>query len=311
MFFIPYFAIIFASGGNALKQFAMKNCGKRAPGVFNSICVNLGRVLICSAVSLVFWIATGGGGTNALGYTFAILGGIGSGLGCFVWMLAASLVPMSLIEIFSTFGSLVIPMILAPYIFDGDSVSLIQWGGCALLILSVFAFVKPKGRKNGEGEIKKNGAAVKVLLIFFQMLAVVMSTVFQKCYNFHIASKGLGTMECFNLVSFCVMVAVYFLAVALFATLGRDRVERDGGRIVLPYKQVWKLIVLAGVGLYISQYCLGIASRLPSAVYFPLYQSAVMIETFLLDTLVFKDKFTVRRLIGIMLVIAAVVLVNV
>lgn len=253
----------------------------------------------------------GGRRHQSLGYLLAVAGGVGSALGCFVWVLAAGLVPMSLIEIFSTFGSLVIPMILAPYIFDGDSVSLIQWLGCVLLIISVFTFVNFDKKKSDEEIGKKSGVAVKAALIVLQMLAAVASTLFQKCYNVHVVSKGLGTMECFNFVSFCVMVAVFLLGAGALVTLGRASCVGDSGRIELPYKYVWHFIVMAGVGLYICQYCLGIASRLPSAVYFPLYQSVVMIETFLLDTLVFKDKFTVRKLLGVFLVIVAVVLVNI
>lgn len=321
MWLVPFLALIAASGGNALKQYAMKNCGKRAPGPFNSICINLARAVICVTVSVFFWIGTGMGTTNTLGYSSAVLGGLGNAVGLFSWILASGFIPMSLIEIFSTFGNLVAPMILAPYLFNGDGVSLLQWIGCALLVASVFTFIEPArervARRSGSAgavnlqENRRGSTAYVIIIVTLQTVSTGMATVFQKYYNFHVAAKGNGTMEYYNLISFCVVVLVFLLGFAFFALFRRERISNGSGRIALPYRSVWAFILMAGVGLYVAQYGAGIASELPSAVYFPLYKSAVMLETFILDTLVFKDRFTLRRLVGLVLVIVASVLVNV
>lgn len=321
MYIIPFLALIAASGGNALKQYAMKNCGKRAPGAFNSVCINLARAVICTVVSLVFWIVAGFGSTNGVGYTSAVLGGIGNALSLFSWIIASGFIPMSLIEIFSTFGNLVAPMILAPYIFDGDSVGALQWVGCGLLVLSVFTFIEPvRARRKSndgiapqaDGGMSKNRNTVfMVAIVALQTVSTGMAAIFQKYYNFHVFAKGQGSMEFYNLLSFCVVVAVFVIGFLCFLAFRRNGITDENGRIVLPYKSVWAFILMAGIGLYVAQYGSGIASELPSAIYFPLNKSAVMIETFILDTIVFKDKFTLRRLLGVIMVIVAVVLVNI
>ena len=321
MWLVPFLALLAASGGNALKQYAMKNCGKRAPGPFNSICINLARAVICATVSVFFWLGTGMGTTNGLGYSSAVLGGLGNAVSLFSWILASGFIPMSLIEIFSTFGNLVAPMILAPYLFDGDSVGALQWIGCALLVASVFTFIEPaRKRATGRSEVldtvnsRENGrgsALYAIIIVTLQTVSTGMATVFQKYYNFHVAEKGNGTMEYYNLISFCVVALAFAIGFAFFALLRRESITDGGGRISLPYRSVWAFILMAGVGLYVAQYGAGIASQLPSAVYFPLYKSAIMLETFILDTVVFKDKFTLRRVLGLVLVVIASVLVNI
>jgi len=307
---IPYLALIASGCGNALKQFAMKNCGRRAPGAFNSICINLARAVICAVVSIVFWLASGLGTTNGLGYFSAIMAGIANAVGLFCWIIASGFIPMSLIEIFSAFGNLVVPMLLAPLLFNGDSVGILQWVGCILLVASVFTFLNPadiKGKSDGK---KGSGMLFKVVIVALQTVSAGAVTVFQKYYNFHVLSHGNGTMEYFNLISFFVMIVAFLLAFLFFYIFKRESITEGGGRVELPYKSVWIFILMAGIGLYIAQYGSGIASELPSAVYFPLSKSAIMIETFILDTVVFKDKFSFRRVIGLIMVIIATVLVN-
>lgn len=310
MFLIQYLALIVSSGGNALKQYAMKNCGRRAPGAFNSVCINMARAVICTVVSLIFWLMTDLATTNGTGYFIAVMAGISNAVSLFSWILAAGFIPMSLIEIFSTFGSLVAPMLLAPLLFGGDSVGVLQWVGCIILVISVFTFIGPI-RSSGAEERKSGDMIFKIIIVTMQTVSTGANTILQKYYNFHVYAKGQGTMEYFNLISFCVMVVAFLIAFLCFYLFKRESISGEGGKVVLPYKRVWAFIIMAGLGLYIAQYGSGIASELPSAVYFPLSKSAIMIETFILDTVVFKDKFTLRRLIGITLVIAAVVLVNI
>lgn len=56
---------------------------------------------------------------------------------------------LTLIESVSMIGSMVIPLLLAPYLYDGDTVSLMQWLGCALVFVSVFLFMN-RGKKKQE-----------------------------------------------------------------------------------------------------------------------------------------------------------------
>ncbi|MBQ9116510.1 MAG: hypothetical protein IJY04_05760 [Clostridia bacterium] len=323
MHWLLFVSLLAACGGNAMKQVAMKNCGKRAPGGFNSVCINMLRCLICVAVSLVFWAIAGFGATTLRGHLIIIIYGIGNALSVYAWILASRFIPMALLEIFNTIGGLVVPMILAPYLYNGDSVSLIQWIGCIILFISVFFFIdidlKRRGKSPGKTENTVGNSALtvaetsslpkKIAIVFTSAAGTGTAVIFQKYYVLHIESQGLGKIEYMNLMGFAVMVAVFLLLFGFFLIKDRATLIEEG-KVKLPYKAVWMFVVLAAIGLYINQYFSAVASQFPSALYFPLSKGMTILASFLLDLFVYKDKFTVKKGIGILLVLISIVLVN-
>ena len=283
-----YGALLLAQAGTSTKQFTMKKCGSIAPGAFNSVSINLARALICLAVSTIIWIFTGGGATT----------------------LFSQLVPLTLIESVSMIGSMVIPLILAPYLYNGDTVSPIQWLGCALVIVSAFLFMK-KGKK-----IKKNGSAFqKIAIVATCAISITLASILKKYYTYSIVAKGLGNIEYFTFVSFLTVLAVFSVLFAIYYKLERKRAlavctSNERPLVKLPYKRVWVYILIAGVALYVNELFTSYASQLPSAIYYPLSKGLTVGCTFLLDTIVFKDKVTLKKTIGLFTVITAIILIN-
>jgi drug/metabolite transporter (DMT)-like permease len=305
-----YGALLLAQAGTSTKQFAMKKCGSIAPDAFNSVCINLARALICLAVSTIIWIFTGGGATTLFGHVIIIISGIGTAFNLFTWILSSQLVPLTLIESVSMIGSMVIPLILAPYLYNGDTVSPIQWLGCALVIVSAFLFMK-KGKK-----IEKNGSAFqKIAIVATCAISITLASILKKYYTYSIVAKGLGNIEYFTFVSFLTVLAVFSVLFAIYYKLERKRAlavctSNERPLVKLPYKRVWVYILIAGVALYVNELFTSYASQLPSAIYYPLSKGLTVGCTFLLDTIVFKDKVTLKKTIGLITVITAIILIN-
>ena len=305
-----YGALLLAQAGTSTKQFTMKKCGSIAPGAFNSVCINLARALICLAVSTIIWIFTGGGATTLFGHVIIIISGIGTAFNLFTWILSSQLVPLTLIESVSMIGSMVIPLILAPYLYNGDTVSPIQWLGCALVIVSAFLFMK-KGKKN-----EKNGSAFqKIAIVATCAISITLASILKKYYTYSIVAKGLGNIEYFTFVSFLTVLAVFSVLFAIYYKLERKRAlavctSNERPLVKLPYKRVWVYILIAGVALYVNELFTSYASQLPSAIYYPLSKGLTVGCTFLLDTIVFKDKVTLKKTIGLFTVITAIILIN-
>jgi len=104
-----YIALLLAQAGTSCKQFAMKRCGKIAPGPFNSICINMMRALICLVISVIIWLATGGGVTTPAGHLIIIISGIGTAFNLFTWILSTRIVSLTLLESTCMIGTLVLP----------------------------------------------------------------------------------------------------------------------------------------------------------------------------------------------------------
>jgi len=305
-----YGALLLAQAGTSTKQFTMKKCGSIAPGAFNSVCINLARALICLAVSTIIWIFTGGGATTLFGHVIIIISGIGTAFNLFTWILSSQLVPLTLIDSVSMIGSMVIPLILAPYLYNGDTVSPIQWLGCALVIVSAFLFMK-KGKK-----IEKNGSAFqKIAIVATCAISITLASILKKYYTYSIVAKGLGNIEYFTFASFLTVLAVFSVLFAIYYKLERKRAlavctSNERPLVKLPYKRVWVYILIAGVALYVNELFTSYASQLPSAIYYPLSKGLTVGCTFLLDTIVLKDKVTLKKTIGLITVITAIILIN-
>ena len=306
-----YGALILAQLATNVKQYSMKRCGQKTPGAFNSVCINMMRAVICLVVGALIWVFTDGSSTTPFGHLIIVIAGLGTALNLFTWILSSRIVSLTLIECISMIGTLVLPLIIAPYAYDGDNVSLIQWIGCILVFVSVFLFIN-KGEKT-----KKEGSLIKkVALVAACALGATVSAIFKKIYTFHITEKGFGTIEYFTFVSFIAMLAVFLIifAVCYFKESKRvnslEAVEGKPAKVELPYKKVWIYIIMAAVALYANELFTSYASQLPSAIFYPLLRGLVIIGSFLLDVIVFKDKVTLKKIIGLVVVVIAIILVN-
>ncbi len=307
--FFGYFSLIMSQIGITGKQYSMKHCGRLAPGPFNSICINLLRSVICLVVSFCIWIFSDGGTTDFWGHVIIILAGLGTALNLFTWILSSRLVSLTLIEALSMLGSMVVPLILTPYLFNGESVSLLQWIGCALIFVSVFLFMnKSEGPKEGS-------AFQKIIIVSGCVIGITVTSLFKKYYIFHFTSKGLGSVEYFTFINFVTVLTAFVILFAVYYFLERRKLTAtaptgEKAHVELPYKKVWFYILIASASLYLNELFTVYAAELPAAIYYPLSRGLIVICTFLLDVIVFKDKVTVKKLIGLGVVIVASVLVN-
>jgi multidrug transporter EmrE-like cation transporter len=305
-----YGALLLAQVGTGAKQFAMKNCGRLAPGAFNSICINLARSLICLAVSMSIWLFMDGGTTTVFGHVIIIISGIGTAFHLFSWILSSQLVSLTLIESVSMIGSMVIPLILAPYLYDGDTVSPVQWLGCVLVLVSAFLLMNKENKNEKEGSVLQ-----RIVIVSICTIGITLASILKKYYAYHITAKGLGSIEYFTFINFVTVLAVFLMLFAVYYTSERKRgaviaTVGKGPKVEFPYKRVWGYILVAGVALYVNELFTSYAAGLPTAIYYPLSRGLAVSCTFLLDVIVFKDKVTVRKIIGIFTVMVSIILVN-
>ena len=287
----------------------MKHCGRLAPGPFNSVCINMARSVICLLVSIIIWLVADGSGTTFFGHVIIILAGIGTAFNLFTWILSSRIVSLTLIECLFMIGSLVVPLVLAPYLYEGERVSLIQWIGCALVFVSVFLFMDTRGNSKHEG--KKFS---KIVILTVATLSITVSSVFRKYYTFHITAKGLGSIEYFTFINFVTVLLVFLVLFLVYYSIEKRKLKlcefKERRRVEFPYKKVWIFILIAAASLYVNELFSSYAAQLPSAIYYPLSKGLTVVCTFLLDVIVFHDKVNLKKLLGVATVVLAIVLVN-
>lgn len=297
-----YGALLLSVLGVSGKQFAMKRCGSLTPGLFNSVCINALRSTICIIVSVIIWLCVDGGAANALGHVCIVFGGIGTAINLLMWILSSRMVSLIMIEAVTTVTTMVIPMVLAPWLYNGESASLLQWIGCIMILVSVPCFTGAKGEKK-EGSLLK-----KIVTVGICAAGAGLAAISKKYYSYYVKDIGNGSNEYYTMMSFAVILLSFLI---LFSILYRKEKNANGGKVELPYKKVWAFILLAAASLYVNELFAVYASALPSAIYYPLNRGLTVVFTFVLDVLVFKDKVTPKKIFGLILITTAVVLVNI
>ncbi len=300
-------ALLLSQTGTSAKQYAMKKCGMVAPGALNSTRINLIRAVICIAVSLGIWLVSDRSGSTLLGVGISIAAGVGTALNLFTWILSSQRISMTLIEGICTIGTVILPLFLAPYLYGGESVSLTQWIGTALVIVALLLF-------GGKDTRKKEKASIwgSVVIIFVCALGATVASVAKKYYTFHVTANGLGSVEFFTLISFVTVLCTFVVLYLIYSQVERRASAQAGcdASAPFPYRRVLPFVLIAAVALYVTELFAAYASKLPSAIYYPATKAMIIIGCFLLDSIVFKERITLKKVIGLTVLLVAVVLIN-
>lgn len=306
-----YVFLTIASFAGISKMAAMKGSGKLCPGAYNSVRINAFRSLLCAVVALLVFLASGARASGEEWWLW-LLSGLANALMMFAWLLCTERISLVFVESFGMLGSVVIPLLLAPVLYEGETVNLRQWLGTAcLLVALIFLFVKKKEPKNKEVDnsvqtTKSRGLALTVAYIALYVLSNAGLSITQKMYPVRVGKEYTAY---FNLMTFAV-VLVCFLSALLCGKVfvGKSMLPKNtaSGKRLVAY------VTVAAVMIYVYSYFATLAAEaLPSAVYYPLARGINMLLTVLCDAFVFKQKPGRNVYAGLVFIFAAVLLTGI
>lgn len=275
-----------------IKMISVKNCGNIASGARNSVLINLIRAIGCITVSLAVCLVSGFGKMDTIGLIISIFSGVSMGASLFTWVLVATKVSLCTVETFCMAGGVVLPLIVAPFVIEGESVSIAQWVGSAILFVAMFCLSK------GNKKTKLDGISLILLLVcgfanFGCVFTKKLFTTFSK-----------GNAEDYQLYTF---IFVFLTLIAIFLFFPKKKTV-DSPKFT---SKVVLYIALAIIMLYLVEYLATLSSNyLSSAIYYPLSYIISMPLTFLADIAIYKEKITVNNIFGIVLVTLSGVLIN-
>ena len=304
-----YAFLLIACFAGISKLVAMKSSGKVCPGEYNSVRINTFRSIICGLVSVAIFLFTGAKAETS-GWWIWLISGLSNALTMFVWILCTQRIGLIFVETFCLIGSTAIPMLIAPLLYDGDTVSVLQWVGVICLLLAVVVLsIKPKNQSKeelSENNGKKNKSSViTIVYILLLILSNVGLSVSQKLYPTFV---GEGYTAYFNLMTFAVVLFCFAL-VLIFGKFIKNKSflpenTTSGKKLII-------FVCVAAVMIYAYQYFSTLAAgMLPSAIFYPLAKGISMLLTVTCDVLIFKQKITKSVLLGLVFILASIVLTN-
>lgn len=311
-----YIFLMIACLAGISKGVAMKSSGRVCPGEYNSVRINAVRSLICASVSVAIFLISGASYEGEYWWIW-LISGLSNALMMFVWILCAQRMSLIFVEAFGLIGSTVIPMLLAPVLYEGDTVALPQWlGAASLFVAIVLLSLSPANKRardgGGDGSVSessaeeaKGGGASTAVYIILYVLSNAAMCITQKLYP---SRAGSEYTVFFNLMTFLVVFAVFTVVLgAGRAVAGKGILPENSGSV----KKLLCYVTVAAVMIYVYQYFSTLsASMLPSAIFYPLARGISMLLTAVCDVLIFRQKLTVNTCIGLLFIIATVVLTN-
>ena len=106
-----YVFLLIASFAGITKMAAMKGCGKVCPGAYNSVRINAFRSLLCAAVALAVFLASGARAEKKEWWLWLISGASNAAM-MFAWLLCSERIGLVFVESFCMLGSVAIPLFL-------------------------------------------------------------------------------------------------------------------------------------------------------------------------------------------------------
>lgn len=305
---MEYLFLLIANFAGISKVIAMKNSGKVCPGEYNSVRINTFRSILCCIVSVVaFYIA--GAKTESSGWWIWLISGVSNAVMMFLWVTCTQRIGLIYLETFAIIGSTAIPMIIAPLLYEGETVNLLQWFGVLCLLIAVIVLsLKPKVSNGTPTKVKENKKGNITVIIYVLLLipSYVGTSVSQKLYPTLIGQEYTAY---FNLMTFIVVLICFSLVLISGKIFKKKTLLPEN---VSKNKKLFLYVFIAAVMIYVYQYFSTLAAgMLPSAIFYPLIKGISMLLTVLCDVLIYKQKMTKNTLIGLLFVFTAIILINI
>lgn len=271
--------------------YCMKKSSLLLEGVQGTICFTAWRYSLCTLLALGMALMS-----SKLPYcslqtlSIAALGGISLALCGVCGLLAMQEDAVVLVNMASTAGIL-LPCAAGAWLFE-EKIGWNHGAGLALFLTAAWLLmgysVSVKGKVSGKTRF--------LLLLVFAANGFTM--VAQKLF----ACYGRESVSVFSFYMFAFAAVLLFL----FSLIKK----KDTGRF-LPAKREGVYLVILSVAVFvINQAMTSASSAISSVVLFPVFNGSSLMLTTLMSALVFREKLTVKSVMGLLCGIAALVFLN-
>ena len=302
-----FVSMVFTAVSRAMSNLYSKNHVKnRADSAFYT----LATAIIAIPVVVFFVIGDGFQGVSFFTFAWSVFFGLFTFLNSFLNIRALTIGPLALTSIIIS-GSGIIPSIYG-VLFLGEEITVWQIIGMILMLFSVFFSVEK------EPEKKKAGIRWLILTILcfvfngligvcqkvhrasdyaaeineYLFLAFVFTAVFTGIYMFVLKKKGI------------VKTARFFGNASPAGTVEEGSEETQQKRSL--FKKVSVILIVGAVSwALINIFNLYLSGAFDAAVFFPVMNGGSVLTTLLLSFIVFKERFTGRRALSLVLGVIA------
>ena len=290
-----YISILLALLAGTTKGFFGKKLSNSVTTHRQSVFVNMVRMLMCVFISLGVLsveVLRVGFYIDGPAWIFGILAGVTISLFMVTWLLVVRRGAFMLISVAQMFG--VVVTLFCSLIVFKDPITPFQILAMGILIVAVLVMASYSTKLKG-----KLSVGTIVLLIVCGLSSGLYD--FSLKLFMHYSRASISTL---NLISYAIATVVLCL-ILLFPS---EKVRFDAKKMLCSTALI---IAIMSACLFINSYFKALANNylLPAQVY-PIYQAGGLIFSALMASIFFKEKITLRCVLGLVLAFIAIILLK-
>lgn len=281
-------------------------CGKKTSASIvtnsDSMIMNLLRMVVCIFIGFLLILVQNDMPTllpDAEMLLIAALSGIASAAFVVSWLLSVRTGAYMMVEVFLLIG-VIVPILLCR-VFFSEEIGIWQIMGFVILTVAVYIMTAYNSSVKG-----KMSFGAFVLL----MICGVSNGLADFSQKLFIKTKSDGSVAAFNLYTYVFAALALVVAYIIFRAIDK----KDGAQIRSPInviKPIWYYVLIMAVCLFAHSFFKTLAAGYIDAVQlYPLAQGCSVILALLMSSIIFKEKITVKCVIGICLSFVALLMIN-
>lgn len=291
-----YLLLFIALFAGTAKGYCGKKTSNYTKGLGDAIFANIIRMLLCVLIGFVLLLVTGD--LNSLipsrnMLLICVLSGVSTAIFVVTWLISVKKSAYMMLDIFLMLGVL-IPLV-ASSIFFNEVIKLSQWLGIAVLFAAVVLICS----YNNSIKAKLTPASFILLIICGAAngIADFSQKLFMKCI------PG-GSAAAFNFYTYLFAALTLLIAFAVMRKTGKNPDKSN-------MKPILGLILIMSVCLFVNSYFKTLAAEhLGAVLLYPLNQGCALILSAVMAAVLFKEKLTVKAIIGIITAFAGLLIIN-
>lgn len=300
---MPYLYVAIALFAGATKGY----CGKKTSGFVkersDALFINIIRMVLCILIGALMVLSAKSTAYLALDMQMLpiyLLSGIATSVFVVSWIFAVRTSAYMLVDVFLMLGVL-IPSILTAVFFD-ETIKINQWIGIAILFAAVCVMC------SYNSSIKSKMSISSFLFLLVCGAANGFADFSQKLFKFQKTEIPSSVFNFYTYVFSAVTLAVFYIILKKHDSAGKPA---DKSESKMP-KSTYAYIAVMAVCLFANSYFkTEAAAYIDSATLYPLLQGSSLVLSTFMSAVFFKEKLTVKAVIGIILSFIALLIINV
>ncbi len=304
---VGYIFLAIALFCGVTKGYCCKKSGGRVIYSSDALLINVLRMTLCIFIGFILAVAQGKFSELLPPVTvigIAAVSGVSTAAFVVSWLLSVRSGAYMTVDVFLMLG-MIIPMALCD-IFYGDRITPWQWVGIALLTVAGYIMCTYNSRLKGKMTPKT------ILLLILCAASNGITDFSQKMF---VHSGAQTDIAIFNLYTYLFAALVLALCFPVFRSVDKKEAKKDGApeipKLTAIIKPIWGYVAIMAVCLFLNSYFKTAAAQyLRATQLYPINQGGSLMLSMLMAHFLFKERINLRAVIGIILCLAALLIIN-